>query len=218
MSLPLLVIPKIQFPFEIPHMIHPFFVHLTIALPIVIIILELINLAYRRRTIGILSFFFMLLLSTILLLTYFTGLTDANLAKDFLTAEAKEALLAHKQLGIYLVYTSLLVLTFKLISVIVKKTIIRVLFFLVIIVFFIAVLNEGKKGGELVYKYGVNVKAVQTAKHSITIKDNVVSADTTHASKTKSVIKVDVNKDETVHTDKAESTAKSGYIVVPAGE
>jgi len=166
MSLPPLSIPNIALPIEIPHMIHPLFVHLSIALPIVIILLEVINLLSKRRTIGVLSFFFMLLLSIVLLLTYYTGITDAQLAKDMLTPDAKEALAGHKQLGIYLVYASLLVLTFKLIAVLVKKTVMRVLFFLVIIVFTAAVINEGKKGGELVYTHGINVKTTHNTTHN----------------------------------------------------
>ncbi len=166
MSLPPLSIPNIALPIEIPHMIHPLFVHLSIALPIVIILLEVINLATKRRTIGVLSFFFMLLLSIVLLLTYFTGITDAQLAKDMLTPDAKEALAGHKQLGIYIVYASLLILLFKLIAVLVKKTVMRVLFFLVIIVFTAGVINEGMKGGELVYTHGINVKTINSTKHN----------------------------------------------------
>jgi len=202
-----LSIPNIALPIEIPHMIHPLFVHLSIALPIVIILLEVINLATKRRTIGVLSFFFMLLLSIVLLLTYYTGVTDAQLAKDMLTPNAKEALAGHKQLGIYLVYSSLLVLTFKLIAVLVKKTVMRVLFFLVIIVFTAAILNEGKKGGELVYTHGINVKTTHNTTHNAikaTDKKEATKTEATtpHETKPKSDHKVLIE----AHQTKEEST------------
>jgi uncharacterized membrane protein len=174
MSLPSLVIPNIPLPFEIPQMLHPLFVHFAIALPVVIIILEVINLATKRRTIGILSFFFMLMLSVVLVMAYLTGVTDGQVAKATLGADAKEILMSHKQLGVYLVYSSILVLLFKLIAVIFKKPVMRVLFFLVIIVFTGAVFNEGKKGGELVYMHGVNVKAT-TKKATLIQKDDKIT-------------------------------------------
>ncbi len=160
MTLPPISIPNIPLPFDIPQMIHPLFVHFAIALPIVVLLLELINLFTKKRTIGILSFFFMILVAVIFFAAYLTGMIDGKVAKEFLSPEAKDALVAHKQLGVYLVYASGLVLLFKLFSILIRKTAIKVLFFLVLIVFVVAIFNEGKKGGELVYQYGVNVKSV----------------------------------------------------------
>ena len=160
MTLPPLTIPSFSLPFEIPSMIHPAFVHFAIVLPVVILILELINLFVKKRTVGVLSFFFMVLVVLVFFAAYLTGATDDKAAKAFLSPEAKEALAEHKQLGIYLVYASGLLMLFKLFSVMIRKTAIKVLFFLVLIVFTGAVFNEGKKGGALVYQYGVNVKSV----------------------------------------------------------
>ncbi len=160
MSLPPLMIPQIPLPFEIPGMIHPVFVHFAIALPVLVLIIELVNLFAKKRALGVMSFFFMLLISAVFVGAYLTGVTDGKAAKAFLSPEAKEALGAHKQLGIYLVYSSGILLLFKLFSVLIRKTPIRILFFLVLILFTAAVFNEGKKGGALVYQYGVNVKSV----------------------------------------------------------
>ena len=123
-----------------------------------------------------------------------------------LTPDAKEALAGHKQLGIYLVYASLLVLTFKLIAVLVKKTVMRVLFFLVIIVFTAAVINEGKKGGELVYTHGINVKTTHNTTHNAIKatdkKETKKEATTPHETKPKSDHKVLIE----AHQTKEEST------------
>ena len=160
MTLPPLTIPSFPLPFEIPTMIHPVFAHFAIALPVVVLALELINLFAKKRTIGVLSFFFMVVIAVVFLSAYLTGGTDGKMAKEFLSPEAKAALMGHKQLGIYLVYSSGILMLFKLFSVLIRKTPIKVLFFLVLIVFTAAVFNEGKKGGALVYQYGVNVKSV----------------------------------------------------------
>jgi len=160
MTLPPLALPTIPLPFEIPLMVHPVLVHFAIALPVVVLLLELINLFAKKRTIGVLSFLLMVLIAVVFFAAYLSGAADGKEAKAFLSAEAKEALTGHKQLGVYLVYASGLLMLFKLFSVMIRKTAIKVLFFLVLIVFTVSVFNEGKKGGALVYQYGVNVKSV----------------------------------------------------------
>ena len=160
MSLPPLSIPDIALPFAVPHMIHPLLIHFAIALPVVIILFELVNVIAKRKTIGVISFILMLLLVVVYVAAYLTGATDGKEAAKLLSPEAKEALTAHKQLGVYLVYGSIVVLLFKAISAGVQKTAARVVFLLILIGFTLIAFAEGKKGGELVYTYGANVKAV----------------------------------------------------------
>ena len=149
-------IPDIALPFEIPHMIHPLFVHFAIALPVILLILELINLVAKRRLLTGINFFFMLLIVVVFAGAYLSGVTDA---KDI----NLEAIEAHKQLGVYLVYGSLVVLFFKLISMVIDKIQIKIFFYLALIAFIATSFIEGKRGGELVYKYGVNVQANSTS-------------------------------------------------------
>jgi uncharacterized protein YjbJ (UPF0337 family) len=52
----------------------------------------------------------------------------------------------------------LVILLFKLISAAANKFAARLVFLLILIAFTATAFNEGKKGGELVYKYGANVK------------------------------------------------------------
>jgi len=199
MTLPPLIIPNFPLPFEIPHMIHPLLVHFVIALPVVIVLLELINLFTNKRTIGVLSFFFMLLVSILFLSSYLTGSVDGKMAKEFLSPEAKSLLADHKQLGVYLVYASGLVMLFKLFSILIRKTAIRILFFIVLIVFTAAVFNEGKKGAELVYKYGVNVKSVPA----------VIKKETKHESVSNEIIKKDEKEIVKEPVKEIESTHES---------
>lgn len=201
MTLPTVSIPNIPLPFKIPEMMHPFFVHFSIALPAVVIILEIINLFYKRRTIGILSFVFMLLLSIVLFMAYLTGVTDAQIAKDTLNPQAKDILMAHKQLGIYIVYASTILVLFKLFSIVIRKTVMRVLFLLVLLVFIASTLTQGKKGGELVYKYGVNVKSSQVTKSEPTaivqtvIKQTTTAPTAVESNKTSEAVKTELTED-----------------------
>ncbi len=160
MNLPPVSIPDLALPFAMPHMVHPFFVHFAIALPVVILLFELVNLLLKRRAVGVSSFLLLVLMVVVYVGAYLAGVTDGKEAAKVLSPEAKEALNVHKQLGIYLVYGSLVVVLFKLISVMVKKIAARLVFLVVLIVFILIAFSEGKKGGELVYRYGANVQAV----------------------------------------------------------
>ena len=210
MSLPPLTIPQFPLPFEIPEMIHPVFVHFAVALPVLVLLIELINLFTKKRALGVMSFFFMLLIAAVFVGTYLTGGTDGKAAKAFLSPEAKEALLGHKQLGVYLVYASGLLMLFKLFSVLIRKTAIKVLFFLVLIVFTVAVFNEGKKGGALVYQYGVNVKSVPAIVQPKKIKETNATVSPVETNKSEKTEEVQVSEEKPkVETVTAETTVTS---------
>jgi uncharacterized membrane protein len=147
-----ITIPNFPLPFDIPSMMHPLFVHFAIALPVILLILEIINLIAKRRILTGINIFFAILIPLIYFATYLTGIEDAKNLNI-------EALEAHKQLGVYMVYGSLIVLLFKLISSAISKIQIKIFFYLALVAFIATSFIEGKRGGELVYKYGANVKA-----------------------------------------------------------
>ena len=159
MNLPVLSIPMppAELPIQIPELVHPFVVHFAVALPFLIILFELVNLFAKKRTLGVLSFVYMVLLTLILYAALLTGSTDAQAAKVSLGADAKALLSEHKQWAIYLFYASVVLMLIKLLSVMVRKTPLRVFFLLVLFLYAAATLATGKRGGELVYHYGVNV-------------------------------------------------------------
>ena len=157
MNLPPLTIPDFPLPFEIPAMMHPAIVHFAVALPVVIILLELINLAVRRKVLGSISFVLMVLMVLVYLGAYLTGAVDADKAKSLLSPEAKTLLDAHKSGGIWMVYGSVVVIVFKLISVTVKKIPVRIVYLLVLGLFFWGATSVVQKGCALTYKHGVNV-------------------------------------------------------------
>ena len=57
MQLPQITLPQIDLPFDIPVLLHPPVVHFAIAIPVLILLLELINLAFRKRAIRCFSLF-----------------------------------------------------------------------------------------------------------------------------------------------------------------
>ncbi len=155
-----LEIPNFQLPFEIPTLIHPMIVHFAIALPIIWLLLELINLIAKRKILSGITLFFAFLTIFIFFGAYLTGKADASLSNINL-----ETLKLHKNVGIYLVYGSLALLIIKFFSFIIQKSAMKILFIFSLIVFIAVTIFEGKKGGELVYQYGVNVKINNSIKN-----------------------------------------------------
>jgi uncharacterized membrane protein len=167
MSLPVISIPEIPIPLEIPELIHPAIVHFVIAIPIVILLLELYNLAVKRRSISVFSLILLLIVAVAMFASYLTGGVDGKAAWDALGAEGQAELKEHKLLGIYLVYASLGLVLFKLLFMAIGKMFGRIIFILILGGFIAVTLNQGKEGGELVYKYGANNEAVASVKSDL---------------------------------------------------
>jgi len=162
MELPAIKIPEIPLPFDIPVLLHPPVDHFIIALPIVVLLLEIINLFAKKRAIGFVSFFLIILTVVAAVAAYFTGSVDGKEAWDLLSQAGQTELKEHKLLGTYLMLASTVVLLFKLLSAMIQRGMMKGLFLLILIIFVAGILKQGKEGGELVYKYGANVELVKT--------------------------------------------------------
>ena len=159
MSLPVIDIP-VQLPFDVPLLIHPIFVHFAIAIPVIVLLIELVNIKAKKPAVSITSLFLLTLLMVVYLGAFFTGKADGSEAFSLLGAEAKEELKEHKLLGTYMVYATSVLFLFKILAIFVKQNWSRNIFLVLLVLFIATAFKQGKDGGELVYKYGVNVKVV----------------------------------------------------------
>jgi uncharacterized membrane protein len=160
MELPALKLPQVELPFDIPLLMHPPVDHFIIALPVIILLLEVVNLIVKKRAIGVASFFLLILTVAAAAAAYLTGSVDGKEAFPLLSEAAQGELKEHKLLGTYLMLASTVVLVFKLLSAMINRGLMKALYLLVLILFVAGILKQGKEGGELVYKYGVNVERV----------------------------------------------------------
>ncbi len=214
MNLPQLpiVMPPADFPIHIPEMMHPLVVHFVVALPFIIILLELINLFAKKRSIGVISFVLLLLLSGIIYAALLTGLADAKAIETTLGADAKALLTQHKLYGVYLFYASILLVIFKLLAVMIRGTATRVLMLILLILFAAGTLATAKRGGELVYHYGAHVHTSPAAA-SATLKAPAQKAGSASAPESKET------KSQAAQspTEKAEA-AKTATETAPTAE
>ncbi|SFP01680.1 DUF2231 domain-containing protein [Hydrogenimonas thermophila] len=159
MNLPVIDIP-VHLPFDVPLLIHPIFVHFAMAIPVIVLLIELVNIKAKKPAVSITSLFLLTLLMVVYLGAFFTGKADGSEAFSLLGSEAKEELKEHKLLGTYMVYATSVLFLFKILAMLVKQNWSRNLFLVLLVLFIATAFKQGKDGGELVYEYGVNVKAV----------------------------------------------------------
>jgi len=160
MSLPMIPPIPVELPIDIPILLHPSIVHFAIAIPIVIILLEIINLFFKKRALSVFSLFLIFVLAIVMVGAYFTGGADGKEALPLLSEAVKGDLKEHKLLGTYLAYASVVLLVLKLLFMALSNTIARLFFVIIVIGFTAVTLKQGYEGGELVFKYGVNNEAV----------------------------------------------------------
>ncbi len=148
------------------------FVHFAVAIPVIIILLEFFNIFFRRRALSVFSLFLTLLVATVMVGSYYTGVSDGQEAFDMLSQAGKGELKEHKELGIVLVYASLALVILKLFFMLFRGALSRILFLMITLAFASAIFKQGHDGGELVYKFGANNEALQKAlDENIDLKD-----------------------------------------------
>jgi hypothetical protein len=78
-------IPKVELPFDVPVLLHPLVVHFMIAIPVIVLLLELINLIAKKKAIGVVSFVLLFLTAVVAVGAYFTGIADGKESFDILS-------------------------------------------------------------------------------------------------------------------------------------
>ena len=143
----------------IPVLAHPVAVHFAVVLPLLILILELINLITKRKSLTITIYILFVMLVGFFLAAFMTGVVDAKNGWQLLDSDAMQHLKEHKKIGVYLIYLTALPILLKLLTLVVKQPWVKVVYPLSFVGIIALTMYQAKEGGELVYKYGVNVEA-----------------------------------------------------------
>ncbi len=158
MNLPILPL-SIPVPELVPVLAHPVAVHFAVVLPLIILILELINLITKRKSLTITVYILFVMLVGFFLAAFVTGAADAKAGWQLLNGDAMAALKEHKKIAVYLIYLSALPILLKLLTLAVKKPWAKIVYLLSFVGIIALTMYQAKEGGELVYKHGVNVEA-----------------------------------------------------------
>jgi len=153
-------------PIEIPLLLHPAVAHFAIAIPVVILLLEVINNFLKRRSVSVVSLLLIVLTMIIFVGLFLTGKKDGSEAYALLNEVAQADFKEHKLLGLYLIYATAGIFVLKLLSML-KIGFFRFLFIVGLLGFIGVNMLQGKKGGDLVYTHGINITAVSNAGETI---------------------------------------------------
>ncbi len=159
MQLPQITIP-FDLPFDLPLLLHPAVVHFVVVIPVIILILELGNLLFKRRALSVTSLIIMSIGIAIYIAAYFTGKTDSKEVFDLLDPAVQEQLKSHTQQGIILIYAFIALFLLKILTMLLKKNFLRALLILAVVAFLSFLFKQGLDGSKLVYEHGVGVEAV----------------------------------------------------------
>jgi len=143
---------------------------------------------------------------------FFTGKADGSEAFSLLGAEAKDELKEHKLLGTYMVYATAVLFLFKILAMLVKQNWSRNIFILLLVLFIATAFKQGKDGGELVYEYGVNVKAtteLQDRVDDMQYDIDDLKAELKKAKESSSVQSTDANPSESTKVEESTTEDKA---------
>ena len=145
-------------------LLHPPLVHFAIALPLVALIFQIAymitkNEAHSKYAARILAFGAIMIVAA-----WYTGGQDGQNAYPLLDAEGQKDLLAHKGYGLYVMVATLVIAAIKFTACKIKNGVLEAGSLLLIISLVGMIGYQGSTGGEIVYKHGGNVKAMEQVK------------------------------------------------------
>lgn len=124
------MIPNIVLPFNIPTMFHPLMEHILIAVPVIVLLIELVNLVMKKKAVSGVSFFLILLMGAVATHSYIVGQENVESSKHLLET--------------YLMVGAVAVLLFKLIAMLTQKTLVK-LFYILVLAFFVFLILQYDK-------------------------------------------------------------------------
>ena len=139
-------------------MLHPPMTHFAVVLPIISLVIGLAYLYKPTEIMSKISTRFMLFASIFMIAAFFTGKSDGSDAYMLLSGDGQALLKEHKELGLYILISMLVITAIKVFGC--TKKIFRAEVVSIVLLAVVAgtTLYQGKMGGDITYKYGANVE------------------------------------------------------------
>ncbi len=166
-------------------MIHPATVHFAIVLPVVASVFGIAYLINRQELFSKISTILMFFAALAMAGVWYSGSVAGPEIYDFLSEDGQRALVAHKELGLYLAISMGLASLLKIIGCKMKKFFLEAISIVALIAIMLATFIQGNIGGELVYNHGTPFK-------SFMIMDTLHEATTAVDEESENAAKVEV--------------------------
>ena len=140
-------------------MLHPPVVHFAMVLPLVALVFSLVYLVKRDVLLSKISTRVTVIAALAMIAAWYTGNQAGPEIYGFLSAEGKEELMEHKNLGLYLAIAMGIIAVIKTAGCFMKKFIVEALAIVLLLGATAVTFVQGNDGGEVVYNHGMPFKA-----------------------------------------------------------
>ena len=140
-------------------MLHPATVHFAIVLPVIASIFGLIYIFNRNEFMGKLSSTFTFFSALAMLIAWYTGYKAGPEIYDYLSEAGQHELIEHKELGLYLGISFVVIALLKSTGCKMKKFSLESFAIFLLLIATLTTLFQAKDGGEIVYEYGMPFKS-----------------------------------------------------------
>jgi uncharacterized membrane protein len=143
-------------PVDIPTLLHFPIVHFATAFLVIAILLEIINIFFKRKILSFVSLLVILLFASLMTLAYLTVGVEGKEIIMIVTDSGKHGLADYKEFGVYLAYGALALILLKLLFMTLSSLVTRFSFTIILIGYLVLSINQTTKGILLKQTHGIN--------------------------------------------------------------
>ncbi len=152
---------------DIPTLLHFPIVHFATAFLVIAILLEIINIFFKRRALSLFSLLVIVLVASLMILAYLTvGVNEKELIM-IVSDSGKSGLAEYKEFGTYLAYGALILILLKLLFMTLSSAMTRLSFAIILIGYLILTVNQTTKGILLKQMHGIDTQVMTTSESKI---------------------------------------------------
>lgn len=149
---------------DMPTLLHFPIVHFATAFLVIAILLEVINIFFKRKSLSVFSLLVIVLVASLMILAYLTvGINDKELIM-IVADSGKSGLSEYKEFGTYLAYGALALIVLKLLFMTLSSGMTRLSFAIMLIGYLVLSVNQITKGTLLKQVHGIDSQAISIIK------------------------------------------------------
>ena len=139
-------------------LLHPPLVHFAIVLPFLALVFQLAYSVTNNYTYSQWSARTLIVTAIVITTAWYTGGVEGSDVYPLLSEAGQETLKSHKNLGLYIMVTTIIICLVKLVACKSRNVLLETLVFISLLGLTSALAYQGLLGGDVVYKHGANVE------------------------------------------------------------